>query len=61
MGHIDPGQRGNLQALFRPAVGTVPEHVEAVGVLPAFGHETRIKGQDVLVAVGRRPRQWRRG
>src|SRR5918992_5982315 len=39
MGHINPSECGNLQALLRSAMGTVPEHVEAVGVLPAFGHE----------------------
>jgi hypothetical protein len=52
LGHIDPGERGNLQTLCRPALGAVPEHVEAVAVLPACGHDTRIKGQDVLVAWG---------
>jgi hypothetical protein len=33
-------------------MGTVPEPVEAVGVRPALGHETRVKGEDVLVAMG---------
>jgi len=52
IGHIDPGERGKLQACFRPTLRTIPAHVEAIGVLTAFGHETRIKGEDVLVALG---------
>jgi len=50
MGDIDPGQRGNLQAFCCTAVGTVPEYIETIGPLPAFGHKTRGKGQHVLVA-----------
>lgn len=37
MGAIDPRQRGNLQALVRPAVGTVPAYIETRGLLPLLG------------------------
>jgi len=30
-------------------VGTVPEHVETRGRFPTFGHQTGVKGEDVLV------------
>src|SRR5262249_29734809 len=49
LGDIDPGEGGNFQALFRPAVGTVPEHIETIGLLAAFGYKTGIEGQNVLV------------
>src|SRR2546423_1268280 len=44
MGNIDPSQGGNLQALFRTAVGTVPEHVKAIGLLATFGEKAGIEG-----------------
>ncbi len=52
MGHSNPRTCGHLQAPLRSAMGTVPEQVEAVGVRPACGHDTRVQGEDVLVAVG---------
>jgi hypothetical protein len=49
-GDLDPGQRGNRQALCRTAVGAVPEPSATMGPLPACGDTTRVDGQDVLVA-----------
>src|SRR5688500_7227101 len=52
VGDVEPGQRGDFQTSFRPAVAAVPEAIQAIGVLTAFGHETGIHDHGLLMLSG---------
>jgi hypothetical protein len=51
-GDIEPGQGRDFKSFFRTAVATVPEAIEAIGVLATFGHETGIHDQGLIMLGG---------
>src|SRR5687767_10409547 len=42
---IEPGQSRDLESFFRAAMAAVPEAIESIGVLAAFGHKAGIDDQ----------------
>src|SRR5262249_47473925 len=51
-GDIEPGQGRDFSSFFRTAVATVPEAIEAIGVLATFGHATGIHDHGLIMLGG---------
>src|SRR5919108_5864034 len=46
---IEPSHRRDFQSVFRATMAAVPETVESIGLLAAFGHETSVHDQGLCM------------